>query len=205
MSQSIFRLSGEWVIILRNKKKRNPFRSLKFVIFLSFFLLSLLIMLAYSMFLQNSYNNKAIEEKLLLVQNQCSILGNQILVNQFTIDSLQDNLNVEIDQLANIWEGRILVIDSTYKVRKDTYTIEQDNYIVYDEVLRVMRGEKDKNIRMVDDYAEIIIPIVNTDKVVNGVMIATVSLKDIEETNVYISKQADVLVILFALLALKKK
>ena len=159
-------------------------------------------MLAYSMFLQNSYNNKAIEEKLLLVQNQCSILGNQILVNQFTIDSLQDNLNVEIDQLANIWEGRILVIDSTYKVRKDTYTIEQDNYIVYDEVLRVMRGEKDKNIRMVDDYAEIIIPIVNTDKVVNGVMIATVSLKDIEETNVYISKQADVLVILFALLAL---
>lgn len=158
-------------------------------------------MVSFSLILQKSYNDKTTEEKLQLVQNQCSILGNQILVNQFTIDSMQDNLNVEIDQLANVWEGRILVIDSNYRIVKDTYTIDQDNYIVYDEVFHVMRGEKDKNIRMIDDYAEIIIPIVNSDKVINGVMIATVSLKDIEETNTYISELTNVLILLFALLA----
>lgn len=201
MSQNIFRQSGELVTILRNKMKTNPFKSLKIVMFLSFFLLSFLIMASFDIMLQKSYNNKTIEEKLTLVQNQCSILGNQILVNQFTIDSMQDNLNVEIDQLANVWEGRILVIDSGYRIVKDTYTIEQDNYIVYDEVLCVMRGEKDKNIRMLDDYAEIIIPIVNSDKVINGVMIATVSLKDIEGTNAYIASQANVLILLFSILA----
>lgn len=158
-------------------------------------------MVSFSLILQKSYNDKTTEEKLQLVQNQCSILGNQILVNQFTIDSMQDNLNVEIDQLANVWEGRILVIDSNYRIVKDTYTIDQDNYIVYDEVFHVMRGEKEKNIRMIDDYAEIIIPIVNSDKVINGVMIATVSLKDIEETNTYISELTNVLILLFALLA----
>lgn len=158
-------------------------------------------MVSFSLILQKSYNDKTTEEKLQLVQNQCSILGNQILVNQFTIDSMQDNLNVEIDQLANVWEGRILVIDSNYRIVKDTYTIDQDNYIVYDEVFHVMRGEKDKNIRMIDDYAEIIIPIVNSDKVINGVMIATVSLKDIQETNTYISELTNVLILLFALLA----
>lgn len=202
MNQNTFRQSGELVTILRNKMKANPFKSLKIVMFLSFFLLSFLIMAAFDIMLQKSYNDKTIEEKLTLVQNQCSILGNQILVNQFTIDSMQDNLNVEIDQLANVWEGRILVIDSGYRIVKDTYTIEQDNYIVYDEVLRVMRGEKDKNIRMLDDYAEIIIPIVNSDKVINGVMIATVSLKDIEGTNAYIASQANVLILLFSLLAI---
>ena len=201
MSQNIFRQSGELVTILRNKMKTNPFKSLKIVMFLSFFLLSFLIMASFDIMLQKSYNNKTIEEKLTLVQNQCNILGNQILVNQFTIDSMQDNLNVEIDQLANVWEGRILVIDSGYRIVKDTYTIEQDNYIVYDEVLCVMRGEKDKNIRMLDDYAEIIIPIVNSDKVINGVMIATVSLKDIEGTNAYIASQANVLILLFSILA----
>ena len=201
MSQNIFRQSGELVTILRNKMKTNPFKSLKIVMFLSFFLLSFLIMASFDIMLQKSYNNKTIEEKLTLVQNQCSILGNQILVNQFTIDSMQDNLNVEIDQLANVWEGRILVIDSGYRIVKDTYTIEQDNYIVYDEVLCVMRGEKDKNIRMLDDYAEIIIPIVNSDKEINGVMIATVSLKDIEGTNAYIASQANVLILLFSILA----
>ncbi|MDD6070628.1 MAG: histidine kinase dimerization/phospho-acceptor domain-containing protein, partial [Clostridiales bacterium] len=202
VNQNTFRQSGELVTILRNEMKANPFKSLKIVMFLSFFLLSFLIMAAFDIMLQKSYNDKTIEEKLTLVQNQCSILGNQILVNQFTIDSMQDNLNVEIDQLANVWEGRILVIDSAYRIVKDTYTIEQDNYIVYDEVIRVMRGEKDKNIRMLDDYAEIMIPIVNSDKVINGVMIATVSLKDIEGTNAYIASQANVLILLFSLLAI---
>lgn len=182
--------------------KANPFKSLKVVVFLSFFLLSFLIMACFDMMLQRSYNDKTIEEKLTQVQNQCSILGNQILVNQFTIDTMQDNLNVEIDQLANVLEGRILVVDSGYRIVKDTYTIDQGGYIVYDEVLRVMRGEKDKNIRMLNDYAEIIIPIVNADKVINGVMIATVSLKDIQSTNAYIRSQADVLIILFSFLAL---
>ncbi len=158
-------------------------------------------MLVFNILLQKSYNDKAIEEKLLFVQNQCSILGNQILVNKFIIDSLQDNLNVEIDQMANVWEGRILVIDSGYKIVKDTYTIDQGNYIVYDEVLKVMKGEKDRNVRMIDDYAEIIIPIVNADKLVNGVMIATVSLEDIEDTNIYISQQAELLILLFSLFA----
>lgn len=170
--------------------------------FLSFFLLALVLMLAFNMMLQRSYNTKTIEEKLLQVQNQCSIMGNQILVNQFIIDSMQANLNVEIDQLANVWEGRILVIDSNYRIVKDTYTIDQGNYIIYDEVLRIMRGEKERNIRMMEDYAEIILPIVNADKVVNGAMIATVSLKDIEDTNSYIASQADILIVLFALLAL---
>lgn len=170
--------------------------------FLSFFLLTFFIMAAFDVMMQKSYNDKAIEEKLTFVQNQCSILGNQILVNQFTIDSMQDNLNVEIDQLANVWEGRILVIDSSYRIVKDTYTIDQGNYIVYDEVLHVMREEKDKNIRMIDDYAEIIIPIANSDKVIYGAMIATVSLKDIEGTNAYIASQANILVLLFSFLAI---
>ncbi|MBD8973246.1 MAG: sensor histidine kinase [Clostridiales bacterium] len=171
------------------------------LVFLSFFLLAVGAMLVFNIVLKHSYTDKSMEEKLQLVQNQCSILGNQILANQFTIDTMQSNLNVEIDQLANVWDGRILVMDSTYKIVKDTYTIDQNNYMIYDEVVHVMRGEKDKNIRMLDDYAEIIVPIVNSEKVTNGVMIAMVSLKDIDDTNVYIARQANILIILFAVLA----
>ena len=201
--QNIFRQSGEWVTILKSKKKNNPFRSLKVLIFVSFLLLSQVIILLFSHLLQGAYNDKTIEEKLLLVQNQCSILGNQILINQFILESSQDNLNVEIDQLANVWEGRILVIDSKYQIVKDTYTIDQGNYMVYDEVFRVMRGEKDRNVRMVDNYAEIIVPIVNSNKVVNGAMIATVSLQDIADTNEYIATQVRVLHVLFSILSVE--
>lgn len=202
MIQDIFRQSGEWVTILRNKKFSNPFRSLKILIFVCFLLLTQIAMFLYSALLQKSYNDKTIEEKLLLVQNQCSILGNQILVNQSIIETFQDNLNTEIDQLANVWEGRILVIDSKYQIVKDTYTIDQGKYMVYDELIRVMRGEKDRNVRMVDDYAELIVPITNADKIVNGSIIATVSLKDIENTNEYVRQQVRILHVLFSVLSI---
>ena len=152
--------------------------------------------------LRRSYNSKSVEEKLQNVQNQCNIMANQIPLNQFDIASSKTNLNVEIDQLANVWEGRILVIDSKYKIIKDTYTIDQDNYLIYDQVIMVMRGEKDKSIRMFNDYAEVIWPIVNTDKEISGVMIVNVSLKDVADTNRYIVKQANVLMVLFSLVAM---
>lgn len=200
MSQSTFRQSGELVIILKNKKS-NPFRSLKVIIFLAFFLLSMVAMVSFTFMIRHAYNQKTLEVKLSSVQNECSIMGNQILVNQFIIDSLQDNLNMEIDQLANVWEGRILVVDSNYKIVKDTYTIDQGNYIIYDKVFSVMHGEQERSVRMLDDYAEIIIPIVNADKNINGVMIATVSLADIEATNEYIALQMNIMVVLYGLLS----
>lgn len=171
-------------------------------VFISFFLLAQIIILLFSALLQRAYNDKTIEEKLLLVQKQCSVLGNQILVKQFTIETSQDNLNAEIDQLANLWEGRILVIDSKYQIVKDTYTIDQGSYMIYDEVFLVMRGEKDRNVRMVDNYAEIIIPIVNADKVISGAMVAMVSMQDIEDTNTYIAEQMKVLYVLFSIISI---
>ncbi len=170
--------------------------------FVSFLLFSQVIIISFGLFLERSYNDKTIEEKLLLVQNQCSILGNQILVNQFIVQNSQSNLNAQIDQLANVWEGRILVIDAKYQIIKDTYTIDQGSYMIYDEVFRVMRGEKAQSFRMVDNYAEIIVPIVNADKVIHGAMIATVSLQDIYDTNDYIATQVRVLHVLFSIISI---
>ncbi|MCR5702178.1 MAG: two-component sensor histidine kinase [Lachnospiraceae bacterium] len=175
---------------------------MRFVIFCSFLLLVLIIMISFSMLVQHSNSDRMAKQKLLLVQNQCNILGNQILVNQFTMDNLKGNLSVQIDQLANVWEGRILVVDSSYCILKDTYTIDQNDYIIYDEAVKVMRGEKDRNIRMVDDYAEIIIPIVDAEKVVSGIMIATVSMADIKNNNEFIHNQINILIMLFAMLAI---
>lgn len=159
-------------------------------------------MVSFSMLVQRSNNDRMVKQKLTLVQNQCNILGNQILVNQFTMDNLKGNLSVQIDQLANVWEGRILVIDSSYRILKDTYTIDQNDYIIYDEAVKVMRGDKDRNIRMVDDYAEVIIPIVDAEKVVSGIMIATVSMADIKSNNEFIHSQINILIMLFAMLAM---
>ena len=202
MNKNISVLNGVLAIISSTKKKYRLLKSMKIVIFLSFFLLTLGMIFIFKTILENSYHAKTVEQKIAQVQNQCNVLGNQILINQFSIESLKDNLSVEIDQLANVLEGRILIIDSTYKIIKDTYTINQNHYILYNEIFRIMRGETEKTIKREQDYAEIIMPIVTADKEIAGAMIVTVSLKDIYETNVYIGKQTDVLISMFVVIAI---
>ena len=75
----------------------------------------------------NYYEKKAIDQKVRYTQKQCVVLSNHILMNGFrnyNMDSLSgeagDNV-FEVEQLANNLEGRIMLVDSRFKVLADTY------------------------------------------------------------------------------------
>ena len=151
------------------------------MIFIAVFSLTLAMMFIFRISLEEATAKKITEKKIENVQSQCAILANQIMSNRFMIDNSNDNINAEIDQLANVYEGRIMIVDSNYQVVKDTYTIEQGKYMLFEDVFLVMNQKLDKKINSnVDGYTEIIVPIIafENDKV-QGVMIATVSMEEV--------------------------
>lgn len=140
------------------------------------------------------------------------------------ISNTTDNLSVEIDQLANVLGGRIIVVDSQYKIIKDTYTIEQDKYMLSEDVFRIMKGEIQNSTNQLDGYVELMFPIVDmgkasvtnqstptitnakstveTNKQIKGVIIATVSTKDIDEMKEDIRTQGYTICTLFIFIAI---
>ncbi len=158
--------------------------------------------------LERVTEKKLTEQRISNVQSQCNILANQVIDNNFMIESYIDNLNAEIDQLANVYEGRIMIIDNNYKIIKDTYTIEQGKYILSEDVFSVMHGTVDKDINMIDRYIQIIMPIIDISEkdsketAIKGVIIATVSINEMINTNDYLHQQGNTLYALFVVVVL---
>ena len=187
----------------------------------------LLMIFATGQVMQQSYHKKLLENKIYQVQSQCNILASQVLLNEFMISSASDNLNIEIDQLANVLEGRIIIVDSDYKIVKDTYTIEQNKYMMSTEVHDIMQGKNSSHYELIDQnqYAEIMVPILdsatvtstieksgssasrtatnaNEVKKAKGVIICIVSIHDLTETDSYMQAQGRLLYALFIFVAL---
>lgn len=97
---------------------------------MAIFLTTVVVILVSGNILQRTYHKQALQNKISQVQSQCNILASQIQLNEFNINSNTNNLDIEIDQLANVLEGRLIVVNADYRIIKDTYTIEQNKYMI---------------------------------------------------------------------------
>ena len=135
----------------------------------------------------NYYEKKAIDQRVRYTQKQCAVLSDQIVMNGFrnyNMSSLSDEAgeNVfEVEQLANNLEGRILLVDSRFKILADTYNRNCGKYLVTKETIHAMKGEEVAYRYIGKQYLQVITPIQdkNNDKSdVRGLIIAMVSLQN---------------------------
>ena len=127
--------------------------------------------------------------------------------------------------MANVLEGRIIIVDSQYKIIKDTYTIEQNKYMISKDVHDLMIGKISSKNKVLsqNEYVEIMIPILDSatvtstiendktksasnssseQKQVKGVIICMVSIRDLVETSAYMRSQGNLVNVLFVFISL---
>lgn len=110
------------------------------------------------------------------IQNQCTILCNQLSdVNYLTGDT-SEVLRSELVQMSNIYNGRVLVIDQDFRIQEDTYDMDKGKTIVSADVIRCFQGKGTSNYDAKNRYIEVTSPIYDkgTEKAV-GVMLISVS------------------------------
>lgn len=174
---------------------------MKFAVFLSFFSLTMILIFIFGSSLQTSYYNKSLEQKMNQVQLQCNMLANQVVNVNFIIDDQSSDLGAEVDQLANILEGRIMIVDKNFRIIKDSYGLDQNRYFIAEEAIRIMRGENIKPYNTEKGYAEIMVPILDSEAQNRiGIVVATISTKDISGTTNAIYEKSRTLYVLFLIL-----
>lgn len=106
----------------------------------------------------------------------------------------------EVEQLANNLEGRILLIDSRFKILADTYNRNCGKYLVTKETIHAMNGEEVSYRYIGDQYLQIILPIEDKSSEkpdIRGLIIAVVSLHNCNEMSEYLYDQRDNLLGIF--------
>ena len=179
--------SGEWVIISRVRRqftfRDKIFKNMRFRCILFAMLAGLLPCLAALFGIVKFYESRAVELRTAEIQNQCTILCNQLNNYGYLSDTSSEVINTSLTQLTNIYNGRVMVIDEELRVIKDTYSLDEGKTDVSENVVRCMKGERTNFYDRTNHYIEVTSPIVERggEKVL-GVMLASVSTDNIETT-----------------------
>ena len=169
-----------WKKIVSELKTLVSLRSLQARIFVIMLVVGMVpsVLLRYGIL--NNYEQSAVENRIATVQNQLMIVGNHLLSNNYFSSAKKENgeINAELEMISNLYEGRVMIINSGLKVVKDTYGISQGKTIISEEVIKCLRGESMSHYDKEHGYIEMTTPIVDTStansKVV-GVMLTSIS------------------------------
>ncbi len=130
-----------------------------------------------------AYETRAVSIRTADIQSQCTILSNQLTSCNYLSDQSSEVVNANLTQLANIYNGRVMIINSDLQVVKDTFSIDDGKTIVSENVVKCMKGTNTNFYDKENKYIEVTSPIMIGDsKKISGVMLASVSTDSIEES-----------------------
>ena len=101
--------------------------------------------------------------------------------------------------ISNLYEGRVMIIDSSLRVVRDTYGISEGKTIVSEEVIRCFQGENVSNLTNYDrehGYIEMTTPIIDSSmepSVIVGVMLTSISNDAIVNTMEAVNRRGVIL------------
>lgn len=194
----MFIQSGELVIISRVKIKRF-FKSLKTRLFLVIFLIGLLPAVFLLNGLVGIYEKYAVKQKIIEARASCDIVANQISSSGYLKDSGMESVNTAIGQLANYYDGRIMVVSDNFKIIKDTFSLSDGKTIISESVFRCLEGENVAEYDGEDHFIEIATPIKKTgSRDTAGVLFLCVSTESIRGTTQMLKEQTEVFSIALA-------
>lgn len=135
------------------------------------------------------------------VQNQCTILCNQLNTADYLKMAASESIQLELTQISNIYNGRIMIIDKNYQIAEDTYHMDIGKTIVSEDVIRCFKNERTSHYDAENRYIEVTMPIMDTDeKGVRGVMLVSVSTDTIADNKAMLLGKANLVLALTGLI-----
>lgn len=168
------------VTILRIKKLYKSLSVRIFVVLLVFSVVPVYIMKEW---IVDDYEKLMYEQREVKLQSQCVMLKNTVLSTDLTAPNSTEILDIEMSQLTSMYDGRVLLVDSEYRVIKDTYYLDEGKFAFSENVVKAFAGDKTIAKNYDNEYISITIPVnVETDtKNVSAVLVSVFSTQDISD------------------------
>ena len=170
---------------------------MRMYLLLVFILLGVVPLSFFTYVLLNTYEDKAITQIITDMKLQGNRLSNKIDMKDYLTTTDNPDIEAEITRIADIYNGRILIVNDKLKIVMDTYSLKVGKYLIPAEIIQCLKGAKpdsvlDKNTH----YLRMTYPIThNANKKIMGAIVMSFSTKNIQS----IRDSMEQRVILFAL------
>ena len=156
--------------------------SMKVPLFFILILVGLIPLVAESNVMTQSFRQMQIENRMNEVQNQCLILSSKMTRSGYlTADTPDVLINGDMGAIADIFNGRVVVVDRNFKVIVDTFNLAVGKTNVSEEVIRCFQGETSSRHHKDKHYFALTAPIYDDtpEKNIDGVMVVTASTENL--------------------------
>lgn len=211
MIRNMYIPSGELVIISGVKKyiKIGILKSLRFQIIALIIFVGIVPGLIMRAVILSGYEDRAVQMRTAEIQNQCTILCDQLSGVDYSGGVASEIIQTELTQMTNIYNGRVMLINSEYEIVEDTYDMDVGRTIVSEDVIRCFRGQGTSHYDERNRYIEVTSPILDrSSEEVTGVMLMSVSTDVIADQLAVMQEQtwaawaaATLVVVLLAIVA----
>ena len=157
-------------------------KSLQFRIFIIFILVGVIPIMLIKQSILKSYEKQSITQRGTMVQNQCVNIAEQLYSTGYINGTDSEVVEMELFQLGNLYNGRIVIVDSGFQIIRDTYDIDEGRIIVSEEILKCFEGTNTMRYDKDNEFIEITIPVEDEDGGITGVMVVSMPTTDIQDS-----------------------
>ncbi|MBS6160954.1 MAG: two-component sensor histidine kinase [Firmicutes bacterium] len=188
---------------MKEKMKQSFFKSLRFRIMVLLVIIGIVPCLIIEKVIVNSYESRAVELKKINVKNQCDILGKQLMKEGYLEYQQSEVINGELSILSTVYNGRILIINRSGRIIKDTYDIDEGKYMLSEEVIQCFEGVDTSYYDDSNDYIEQTVSLkYDKSKQIEGVMLVSTSTGEIRDSIEILEHRGNLLMLAISILVL---
>ena len=144
-------------------------------------------------FLSSTVRQGQIDSKRNEVLNQCKIISNKMTRAGYFMPEYQDTgLNMELTITADIYNGRIVIVDKSYRIVRDTFGLAEGRLNIAEEIILCFQGEISNVYNEDKNYFVQTIPIYHdmSEKQIDGVMMVAVSTENLNSVKDSVKEQS---------------
>ena len=187
--------------------------SMKLPLVLCFLLVTMIPLGIQARVLTGYFRREVIAQNRIDAQNRCLILANEMTDSDY-MKNYQDQarvsgLNAEMNSTADIFGGRLVVVDSNFRIVRDSFKLSEGRTIVVEEVLKAFGGQPQYHLNDTKEFYYVAYPISekqveegsDAPPKVNGILLMTVSTEKMTQMQQSVTERTGFLQIMLLLAA----
>ncbi len=174
-------------------------RSMHFQVFCILLCVGLIPIIFLFRVITNTYDTQMISQRTDELQSYGTVVSNLVVSTGYLSGHTSSEVDSETEEIANIYQGRIIIVDKDLRILRDTYGLEEDKTLISTEVVKCFGGNSEKKyVNDLGEYMQLTMPIVDPQlDEVCGVIVISYSVKNLENISHKVSHR-----VLFLLLGI---
>ena len=135
------------------------------------------------------YETQSVSMRASMIRNQCLRMSRDLLEKNYLENGTSDVVDSELMQIANLYSGRVIVVDGSFQIIRDTYGLDEGKTIIAKEIIESFKGINTDYYNADNDFIEVVSPIQDdVTKTVLGAFIVSVPTTDIIRSREVLSR-----------------